>query len=195
MVVLGVVLQPRNHVTVFFVFTVGENLQQVVVTWNAAAVFDGARTFAVRTKEYGFKQDFMVPVVAEVVVVSADVTRGGEVVRQRHFPTRQHVLEQGIAFPVGNSDQHGPALSRRLDAELVQVVVQPSHRVLDSDVEVPETIVDGTSICRQITGSVSRSSILNCKASFRFMIPPFLAMSWNFLPRNDWQQLACPPTE
>jgi hypothetical protein len=43
----------------------------------------------------------------------------------------------------GNADGHHVPLSRIEQPELVEVVVQPAHGVLDGDVQVPERVLLG----------------------------------------------------
>ena len=59
--------------------------------------------------------------------------------RHRYLPTRDH----GAALRVvvrGNADGHDALLVSVEQSELVQVVVEPPHGVLDGDVQVPEGI-------------------------------------------------------
>lgn len=92
----------------------------------------GERAFGIL---HAFVNDDVLPVVAEVVGVERRRRVPGallEKARERHLPPG---LDRPMAwvFVTRDADRHDFALGRIDQPELVQVIVEPSHRVLNGD--------------------------------------------------------------
>jgi hypothetical protein len=131
---------------------VRDGLQELLV--DTTAVFGGTPTRtrdASRIAERLFGglnalvNDDVLPVVAEIVGVHHRRCVPGaalEVPRQPHLPAGKDRPVLGIL--VGrNADGNDLLLRRIQQPELVEVIVEPPHRVLDGDVQIPEGVPFG----------------------------------------------------
>jgi hypothetical protein len=81
----------------------------------------------------------MNPVVTEVIQVARGHARLAEVRRHREHPARRHrALVRKLI--VRDADAHHFARRRIEYLELVQVAVEPAHRILDGHVQPPEVV-------------------------------------------------------
>jgi len=134
------------------VFLVGGSLHhghEVFIASGAATVFGRARSGAGDTewislarlpRQDSLKRQFVFPAVAEVVLVSSDDTRPGKVRGDWDFPAvqDQFIALQGVV--IRDADLRNLARLRLRHPEKMQVIVEPTHRILEGDMKVPEAI-------------------------------------------------------
>src|SRR5438046_1575681 len=91
-------------------------------------------------RQDSLKRQFVFPAVAEVVLVSSDDTRPGKVRGDWDFPAGQDqfIALQGVV--IRDADLRNLARLRLRHPEKMQVIVEPTHRVLEGDMKVPEAI-------------------------------------------------------
>src|SRR5438309_7865110 len=81
----------------------------------------------------------MSPSIPEIVEIGGARALGLKVGRNRHLPARaRRALVREVA--VGDADAYRRTRGRLDRLEFVEMVVLPSHRVLDGDVQVPERV-------------------------------------------------------
>ena len=133
---------------------IGDDLKKLGVTLDTTAILRRTPTFTGNTARVtavvlgrleALVHEDVLPVVAEVVRVHHG--RGMPVpmveeLREWDVPSRH---DRPVLWVVvgGNTDRHHVPLSRIEQPELVEVVVEPAHGVLDGDVQVPKRVLLG----------------------------------------------------
>jgi hypothetical protein len=141
------------------------------------------------------------PAVTEVVQIDAAGARLGEIVGERHVPVGafgvfsfEHVVVQ--------RDPDALAIAFAADLEFVQVGIFPTHRVADGAVQIPECVLLGSWIRRQICGMTPSSVIVNwCTVALGFLTDALVDLS-ALMPAaagadvpNDWLNTVAPRTQ
>ena len=144
--------KPPKSALVFLVCGVAHHGHEVLVPTDATAVLgwtcplarEAARIpHALLARPDRLKSDLVFPAVSEVVLVPGNRTRVGEVAGDGDLPSRQDGLVPLEGILIWNADLHRVARARPADAKKVQVVVEPTHGILDGDMQVPEGVGPG----------------------------------------------------
>ena len=146
--------RPLQHRLVLWMLGVRDRLQELRKAVDAAAVLWWAPARArhtARVRQPGLGRlhplvhDYVFPVVAEVVRVDGWRRVPGpplEELGKGDFPSGQDRPILGFVV-VRDADRHDRLLIGVEQPELVKVIVEPAHRVLNGDVQIPERVLRG----------------------------------------------------
>ncbi len=157
---------PPNVIGIFGIFPVGNDLQEPLITRHATNIFGWPRSFAGDAgpvvgcsckRQELLHHDTMPPAIPEIIVVAENSTVLE--VQQANFPLIEDagivicgILRQDLDFPV----------SQTTDAELIEMIVPPVERGLNSEMHVLEVPMrwqkDNKTPQRSIAGSIGLSA-------------------------------------
>ncbi len=105
-------------------------------TINAPGIF-----LAFFPEKNSFKQDFMLPVITKIVHVVCSDSDIGKIVRNGDFPTRMNLRDTLKYEIVRDANFRCVAGVFPADDKEVQVVVQPTHGILNRYMQIPKAVV------------------------------------------------------
>lgn len=138
--------KPNHVLFVLLVGRVTQYLQQTRVTVYTTTILWWARAFTRNTlrisgprlaQKYAFQQNVMLPAVSEVVLILGRSARHREVIGHRGSPPFKHSV---VVILEGDADLPHLPTPRLLHSEGVQVIVEPTHGVLNGYVQIPERV-------------------------------------------------------
>src|SRR5262245_40516558 len=141
--------EPLEYALVLLVGGVLDHRQKVLVAVHAAAVLGRAGPGAVDTegillawlpRQDRLERQLVFPPIAEVILVRNGGAGTGEVAGNGNLPARQRGLFALERVGVRYADLLYVARCGPSHTEDVQMVVEPAHRVLKGDVQIPEAV-------------------------------------------------------
>ena len=151
---LGLKVRPNPfmHALIIFVGWIEEHLEQTLIAKSPTAVLWRAGPGSL--KAYWilcspnsipdpFKENLVLPAIAKIILIAGGIARSPEIRRYRHFPSGQKDAVSLKGILLGDPDLVKPTGLGVSDSEHVKVIIEPSHRVLDRDMQIPESIAIG----------------------------------------------------
>jgi hypothetical protein len=132
---------------VFWMLRIHERFDQRVIAWHATTVFPRTGTRArdalripLALHSYLPKGDLVKPAVSEIVLIFNAVSWRGEQLDDRHLPPWQDLWEVRQRFLRHDTDQDWYSLRRIAHPKLMKMVILPTHRVLNCDMQGPKRV-------------------------------------------------------
>ena len=112
-----------------------------VLRWTGPLAREAARIpYALLARHDRLESHLVFPAVSEVVLVPGRGTRAAKVAGDGDLPSRQGGLVPLEGILIWNADLRHVARAWPVHAKKVQVVVEPTHGILDGDMQVPEAV-------------------------------------------------------
>lgn len=140
---------PTFHIVVLIMRWIRQSLQHCLITPRTTAILWRASSFPIGTRDRSLgitvndvsQHNIVNPIVPEVVHISHPVPNVVEVLRYRHRPACDRLPATHEFFLNRYSNLPTTIVVMFVDRkERMQMVVQPSHGVLNCDVQIPKRV-------------------------------------------------------